>query len=277
MNILIRNIFYSLPIPLRYSVRRIIYFPSDLFRNKNSLVPPKGMIFTGAGDYLKIGLDFFELFQKYGKLTTESSVLDIGSGIGRMAIPFTNYLSPKGRYEGFDIVKKGVDWCNENINSRFPNFNFKLIPLKNHLYNLSTNQKAANLKFPYENESFDFVFLTSVFTHMLPEDVDNYLKEIYRVLKKDKNCFITFFLLDEQSEKSMKEIGFKNFPYDFGDYSLMDKDVKEANVAYKKQFILDLLKNHNFEVTECLQGNWSGLESNETKQHQDIIIIKKTA
>jgi SAM-dependent methyltransferase len=275
MNPLIRKIFYFLPIPLRYAVRRIAYFPSDLFRKKNSLVPPKGLIFTGSGDYLGIGKTFLGYFIKYANITPEYSILDIGSGIGRMAIPLTNYLSPEGRYEGFDIVKKGVDWCNENISSRYSNFNFKLIPLRNDLYNNSTNEKAVNLKFPYENDSFDFVFLTSVFTHMIPEDVVNYITEIHRVLRKNKTCFITFFILDDQSENEMIKMGRKNFPHDNGNYALMDKKVREANVAYKKDFIFGLLKSHNFEITNFIRGNWSGIQSGELKEHQDIILIKK--
>ena len=275
MNKIIRKIFYFLPIPLRYAIRRIIYLPSDFLTKRNALVPPKGITFTGSGNYLQTGKDFFSHFQKYCDFTPESSILDIGSGIGRMAIPFTNYLTTKGRYEGFDIVKIGVDWCNKNISKSFPNFNFKLIPLKNDLYRLDTNEKASELKFPYENEAFDLVFLTSVFTHMLPNDMENYISEIHRVLKKDKNCFATFFIIDDQSTKSMNEKGHKIFPFDMGDYSLMDKSVKEANVAYKKDYITDLLKNYNFEITNFLRGNWSGIENSPLNEHQDIIIFKK--
>ncbi|EKT3957969.1 class I SAM-dependent methyltransferase [Flavobacterium psychrophilum] len=275
MNIITRKIYYSLPIPLRYAARKIIYFPSDMLTKKSNLVPPKGIIFTGSGNYLQTGKVFFSYFQKYCDFTPQSSILDIGSGIGRMAIPFTNYLSTTGKYEGFDIVKIGIDWCTKNISSRFPNFNFKLIPLKNDLYRLNTNEKAAELKFPYQNENFDFVFLTSVFTHMLPNDVENYISEIHRVLKKDKKCFATFFIIDDQSSKSMHEKGHKNFPFDRGNYALMDKSVKEANVAYKKDYIIHLLESYNFEITNFIRGNWSGIQNTPLNEHQDIIIFKK--
>ncbi|QLK35236.1 hypothetical protein H0H25_02560 [Flavobacterium psychrophilum] len=139
-----------------------------------------------------------------------------------MAIPFTNYLSTTGKYEGFDIVKIGIDWCTKNISSRFPNFNFKLIPLKN-----------------------------------------------------DKKCFATFFIIDDQSSKSMHEKGHKNFPFDRGNYALMDKSVKEANVAYKKDYIIHLLESYNFEITNFIRGNWSGIQNTPLNEHQDIIIFKK--
>lgn len=275
MNIFFRKTFYSLPVPIRYILRRIIYLPNDLFSKSNSLVPPKGLIFTGSGDYTKIGNQFFLHFQKYCDFNRDSAVLDVGCGIGRMAIPFTNYLSAKGRYEGFDIVKVGIDWCTKNIHSRFDNFRFKLIPLKNDLYRLDTNEMAAELKFPYEENSFDFVFLTSVFTHMLPMDVENYIKEIQRVLVKDKKCFSTFFIIDEENETMQNNIGSKKFPYNFGNYYLMDKKVKEANVAFKKSYIIELLKKNNLELTHFIKGNWSGIQNTELNEHQDIVIFKK--
>ena len=275
MNIFFRKTFYSLPVPIRYILRRIIYLPNDLFSKSNSLVPPKGLIFTGSGDYTKIGNQFFLHFQKYCDFNRDSAILDVGCGIGRMAIPFTNYLSAKGRYEGFDIVKVGIDWCTKNIHSRFDNFRFKLIPLKNDLYRLDTNEMAAELKFPYEENSFDFVFLTSVFTHMLPMDVENYIKEIQRVLVKDKKCFSTFFIIDEENETMQNNIGSKKFPYNFGNYYLMDKKVKEANVAFKKSYIIELLKKNNLELTHFIKGNWSGIKNTELNEHQDIVIFKK--
>lgn len=275
MNPIIRKIYYALPVSLRYAVRKIIYLPIDLLEKRNPMTPPKGLIFTGSGDFVKTGKQFFEHFQKHCNITPDSSILDIGCGIGRMAIPFTDYLSPKGRYEGFDIVKVGIDWCTNNISSRFPNFNFKLIPLRNDLYLLDTDKKASDLLFPYENESFDFVFLTSVFTHMLPIDVENYISEIQRVLRKDKLCFATFFIIDDEGKETIKPKGQKQFPYDFGNYFLMDKNVKEANVAYKKRYISELLKKNNLEIAQFIQGNWSGTQDGILNEHQDVVIFKK--
>ncbi|MDQ5928901.1 MAG: hypothetical protein QG594_679, partial [Bacteroidota bacterium] len=276
MNNLIRKIYYRLPVSLRFFGRRMMYLPVDLFSKKESdLIPPQGLIFIGRGDYIKVGNHFFNLFQKYCHFTPNSAILDIGCGIGRMAIPFTNYLSPQGRYEGFDIVKLGIDWCNNNISSKFSNFHFKLIPLKNNLYLSNTQEKASELVFPYPSNSFDLVFLTSVFTHMLPTDVENYISEIERVLKKDQKCFATFFILDEESKAAMKNKGSKNFPHSMSNYALMDTTLKEANVAYNKDFIFDLIEKYKLEISHFERGNWSGISGNEKNEHQDIIIFKK--
>jgi SAM-dependent methyltransferase len=257
MNVVLRKIFYALPIGLRFSARRLLYLPSDLLKKRLPLVPPKGLLFVGSGDFSKTGKQFFLYFQKYCSINRDSSILDIGSGIGRIAVPFTDYLSKDGKYEGFDIIKLGVDWCTKNSSSRFPNFRFTLIPLKNDLYHLETDNKVAELTFPYKDESFDFVFLTSVFTHMLLANLENYLSEIARVLQKNKDCFATFFIITDDNPANKS--GSKSFPHNFGNYYLMDKKVKEANVAFKKQYVLDLLKTINLELTHFIQGNWSGI------------------
>jgi len=278
MNPIIRKLFYAMPVGLRYTARRLLYLPSDLFRNKNSLVPPKGLIFTGRGDYVASGNEMFGRFRQYTNITPKSSILDIGSGIGRMAVPFTKFLDKDGKYEGFDIVKMGVDWCQKNITSRFPNFNFTLIPLKNDLYNLSTDEKASTVVFPYPDNTFDLIFLTSVFTHMLPEDMEHYINEIKRVLKPGQTCFATFFLLDSDSENAMNTnaaSGRKIFTHHFETYSLMDKNVKEANVAYRKDYIFGLLRSQGLEISHFFRGSWSGMSAGEINEHQDVIIFKK--
>ncbi len=103
----------------------------------------------------------------------------------------------------------------------------------------------------------------------------NYISEIQRALKKDKLCFSTFFIIEQESYESMNKKGSKQFPYDFGNYFLMDKNVKEANVAYKKNYITELLRKNNLEIVNFIRGNWSGIQNGILKEHQDIIIFKK--
>ncbi|OFX21428.1 MAG: hypothetical protein A2041_07565 [Bacteroidetes bacterium GWA2_31_9b] len=243
--------------------------------NKEYLLPPKGLIFTGLGNFLKQGETFLNYFIELGNLKPDNYVLDIGSGIGRMAIPLTRYLSKEGKYEGFDIVKKGVNWCQKKISPKFPNFNFQHIDLKNSLYNLSTEQDASKFKFPYKDNYFDFVFLTSVFTHMLPNDVENYLFEINRVLKTSGICFVTFFI------DPVDSIDFKNqnknfkFLYDKGNYILMDEKVPEANVAYKFDYLQNIIKNSGLRIKSKHFGFWSGRSKSDSLDFQDILILEK--
>jgi 2-polyprenyl-3-methyl-5-hydroxy-6-metoxy-1,4-benzoquinol methylase len=121
-----RKLYYALPPAVRFMARRLYYLPIDTWENltgqRDALTPPRGMIYTGSGAFRKQGKELVERFVKLAGLQPHHAVLDIGSGIGRVAIPLTEYLSEEGRYEGFDVVEKGVQWCQAHITQQFPNF-----------------------------------------------------------------------------------------------------------------------------------------------------------
>jgi SAM-dependent methyltransferase len=274
-----RNIYYLLSPNIRYFVRRFYFLPIDLWESitgkRDKITPPKGLIFIGPGDFKKIGENYLNFFIEYCGLKPEHRVLDIGCGIGRIAIPLTKYLNNNGSYEGFDIVKKGIDWCNKHIKRAFPNFNFLHIDLKNDLYNLKTNHAAKNFIFPYKTNEFDLIILTSVFTHMIPDDVENYLKEINKVMKVGGKCLATFFILNDSSRELMKSHDGLNFKYKYGNYSLLDKNVKEANVAYNEEYLFKVIKQNNLIVEKSMYGFWPGRPRNESLDFQDILILSK--
>lgn len=207
-------------------------------------------------------------------LKPEHAIIDIGCGIGRTAVALTSYLDKSGRYEGFDIVKEGIDWCNRKISGRFPNFHFWHVDLKNDLYNLSTSQMAKDFTFPYGDGEFDCAVLTSVFTHMMPDDVDNYLGEIHRVLKPRGKCLATFFILTPESKSKMKGREF-DFKYSFGNYSLMSRQVKEANVAFEKDFLYGLFKKNGLSAENVFYGYWPGNAPGKAKDFQDVVVLSK--
>ena len=93
------------------------------------------MYSVGSGDFKAVGLQFRSYFTEFGGLRPDDRVLDVGCGIGRMAVPLTSFLSSKGRYEGFEIVREGVAWCQKNISARFPNFVFRHADIRNNAYN----------------------------------------------------------------------------------------------------------------------------------------------
>lgn len=274
-----RSIYYALPPKLRYILRRCYFLPSDLFRSiagkTDPLVPPQGMIFIGPGDYKKIGQHYLEVFKQQCGLQPNHRVLDVGCGIGRIAGPLTGYLNEQGSYDGFDIVETGIQWCKKNIQSRFPNFKFIYTPLKNDLYNLDATTQAASFRFPYENEQFDLVVLTSVFTHMMPEDMEHYLAEISRVLKPGGKCLATFFILNCDSENYMQHRPNFRFEHHFGNYSLMDPKVKEANTAFQESYLHRVISDCGLSINKKLYGYWSGRPKSESFDFQDTLVLDK--
>lgn len=274
----LRKIYYSLPLNLRFLLRRIIYFPNDLFSKKEYngiILPPKGLIFTGGGDFLSQAKLHTNYLIKYANLKPNSKVLDVGSGIGRSAIGLTNYLDKNGEYYGFDIVKQGVDWCKNNISSKFPSFHFKYIELENDLYS-SSGDKSTNFTFPYPDEKFDVVFLMSVFTHLQVDEIAHYLKEINRVLSKKGVLMATFFIYDDKIENNISNKDFRfSFPYNFNNYRLMNNNVKNANIAINKNYLKSISEQANLEIINFIQGFWSEEIEVKGNDFQDIIIFQK--
>ena len=67
--------------------------------------------------------------------TSNASVVEIGCGVGRDAIPLTQVLGPNGSYVGIDIIKPSIDWCAHNITPRYPNFRFVHYDVADQLHN----------------------------------------------------------------------------------------------------------------------------------------------
>ncbi|HNL07117.1 MAG TPA: class I SAM-dependent methyltransferase, partial [Chitinophagales bacterium] len=213
-------------------------------------------------------------FKTLTYLQPNSKVLDIGSGIGRIAIPLSGFLTTEGQYCGFDAVEQGVVWCQENIGKQHPNFDFKYINLFNDLYK-SAGIEAASFVFPYHDNAFDMACAISVFTHLLPEETLNYLEQTYRVLAKDGYLVATFFLLNDESRRQMEQESTFNFRYYFGNYSLMDKQVKAANVAYNEDFLLEAIQKIGFTHSTTIRGYWCGNNKGNDNDFQDILVLRK--
>jgi len=275
----LRKLFYRLPTGLRFLALKVVYGPGDMLarvtRRQRAMVPPRSMIYTGRGDFIEQGKLHLKYLVKYGNLQNDASVLDVGSGIGRTAIALSGYLTAKGKYEGFDVTRKGVNWCQKNITPQFPNFNFRFVPLGNDLYN-DYKQSASTFEFPYQDNEFDLCCLMSVFTHMVPEEIRNYLQQCNNVLRPDGSIVATFFLYDDSLEQKMsvEKLSFE-FPVARDRYRLMDPKVQSANVALHISLLKDLAAQSDLKVMQWIRGHWSDGKKLEDNDFQDIVVFKQ--
>ena len=272
---------YLLPVPLKKCLKYVYYGTLDVADRITGKVdpnyPPRRLNFVGSHDFRKVGEEFLEHFIALGKLKPTDQVLDIGSGIGRMAIPLTKYINKNGCYEGFDIDARGVAWCQKNITPAHQNFNFQYTDIYNLYYNKNGETLAKNFEFPYPNNSFDFVFATSVFTHLLHEDGEQYLKEIHRVLKPEGRSFITWFTLDPKTERLMKNgKSAANFKYESIDCSACfysHPHNPEAETAYQMAWVKEQYKTHKIDKHFKIHPGWWRGEKGVS--YQDIVVSKK--
>ncbi|MFQ5512014.1 MAG: class I SAM-dependent methyltransferase [Candidatus Krumholzibacteriia bacterium] len=266
------------PRPVRERLRRICYFPLDtvdqLLGRRDRLTPPRGLMFVGRGDFKETGEDYLHTFVALGGLQPHHRVLDVGCGVGQMAVPLTGFLTAEGSYEGFDVVPAGIRWCRKNITARFPNFQFHTVDNYNKEYNPKGNRPTGGYRFPYENETFDFVFLTSVFTHMLPADVRNYLTEIRRVLKRGSRCLITFFLLGDTAGNGLPA-GRTHFRHRRDGYWTIDSRTPERGIAYEESTVRATYESCGLRVVDPVRyGVWR--EQGNLQRSQDIIVATRT-
>jgi SAM-dependent methyltransferase len=241
----------------------------------DDLVPPEDLIYIGGGNFREIGHEFFRYLVDLADLKPYDRVLDVGCGIGRIAIPLTQYLDQRGGYEGFDIVPLGIDWCRDRITARFPHFRFQVADLFNRSYNPQGRLEASSYTFPYPDESFDLVFLTSVLTHLLPADLENYLYEISRVLKPGGRCLLTYFLLNSESARLLdagqSQLDFK---YRHGVYRTISPHRLEDAVCYDEAFVLGLQEKYGLELRQPIHyGCWCA--RSKALSHQDVIVATK--
>jgi len=197
---------------------------------------------------------------EFAHLRPHENVLDLGCGFGRVAIPLTEYLSATARYDGVDVVPDAVSWCRRNIEHLHPGFRFHYADLANTMYNPTGTVQAADYEFPCQDGSVDLVFATSLFTHMLPADVTQYLRQSARVLSPQGRLLASFFVLDDCAWELVHRPG-HGFPFvhEMAGAYVVDPRLPEAAVAYREQDLLAMLDSAGLELKAPIRyGEWSG-------------------
>ena len=277
------KIFFLRYVPTRFyrAFKRLALLPADvravLAGTRSPLIPPasKTFLYGVDPDFTVIGAEFRRHFTNLGALKPDHKVLDIGCGIGRIALSLTDYLSRGGEYRGFDIIRDGITWCRENITPRYPNFHFEAVDIYNRTYNPRGKIAAVDFKFPYHDNYFDFVYTTSVFTHMLPADIENYLAESARVMKPGGRCMHTFFIINDEASRLMaQDTAVFNFIYRREGYRTVSKTEPEKAVAYDEASVRALYEKCRLKIIEPIHyGNWCGRK--EGLSGQDIVLAEK--
>ncbi len=259
------------------ALRRVLWGPGDWLRRRRGglPVPPRHLSFVGGGDFEQTGREFLGYFRELGGLQPGDRVLDMGCGIGRMAMPLTDYLEG-GSYAGFDVGRQMVGWCTRNITPRRPGFEFSWAPVYNAKYNPFGHVSGTEFRFPYDDASFDFAFATSLFTHLPRDEVRHYLAETARVLRPSGTCLLTFFLLTPETER---EIAAGRAMFDFrhpieGGMTTDPRQPEEA-VAFPLDDVRGFLAEVGLQVREPMHlGLWGNAAGGLTLQ--DIVVAGRT-
>ena len=270
----------ALPRQLRWILRKMYLAPVDLadrlIGRHDPELPPKAHMFTGAPlDFAASGRRTLKTICSITDANPSSHILDIGCGIGRLAIAMPDFLDTNGGYEGFDIVPEGIEWCKQHIVGPYDNIHFTLADVYNKEYNPKGGRQPADYQFPYEDETFDVAVLLSVFTHMLPTDVDRYVGEIARVLKKNGRICASYSIITPESLQLMTSgRGSVHFKHNLGSHWIHSKKVPELGVAYDERYLRGIYSKHGLsDPPDIYLGRWCGRSTG--LDVQDVVVATK--
>ncbi len=258
---------------VRVRARRLLSFVDPLLHPGQPLLPPAHLRIhcygsSHPGAFAR-ACDAARLELLYHGLRPDQRVLDVGSGIGNLAVGLKDYL--RNGYEGVEIDKEAVSWCQTHISPLYPSFRFHWADILNTAYNPFGTQEASRYRFPFADATFDVIYLASVFTHMHPDDVVHYLTEVSRLLRPDGMCVASVFLLSRDSREGITSgRSFMTFPFQSmsDDYRLHDASRPESAVAIDEAFLRDAYDAAGLSIRNIRPGLWWNGKIND----QDVIL-----
>lgn len=241
----------------------------------DDLVPPAWLTSqAGPGSFTEIGRQWARHLIDLCGLEPDERVLDVGCGVGRLAIPLTRYLSAAGSYEGLDVLPWAIDWCRHEISSRYPAFTFTHADVASGQYYPDGAAGPEQYTLPYGADQFDVVCALSLFTHMLPDGLTRYLSEFARVLRKEGRALLTFYLLNDEALEAIeggRVDPMYRFDHRAGAARVTYEDAPDYIVGYDEAFVVEACDTAGLRVRQpVFHGRWADREG--AISWQDVIV-----
>ena len=224
----------------------------------------------GRGDFDVIGRQWVDYFVAHCALKPEESVLDVGSGIGRVAIPMTDYLT--GRYEGLDVVREGVEWCSEHDHPGLPELPLSASPTSTTGYTTRTaSQHPAGVPLSLRGRRVRLrVPDLRVHAHASAGGRALHRRDRDGCCDQDGRCLASVFLWDESVEPSQPQLRFDD---DAGPYRFNHGFKPEDVLGIQGGVPARLLQRCGFSPT--VDYGWWGRPAGETNlDAQDIVLAR---
>ena len=246
------------------------------------LVPPRRLWLgpnDSIGHYFRGVWEYLAYLTLVADLRREEVVLELGCGHGRTGRGLLSYLRWPGRYVGLDVDRRRIEFARSRIQAKWPGFEFVWADVRDTHYNPQGSVEAASYVFPFTDAAFDLVYAASLFTHLLPEDTLNYLRESRRVLKHPGRCLFSVFLLDHYRGPGTTSSSLYEFPHAWlGQAGVAVRDPARPGhlVGYSLARLTEMADRAGLRVERVIPGLWSenpGWAVNE----QDLVLLTTTA
>jgi SAM-dependent methyltransferase len=225
------------------SVRSLFWPPeSRCVTFQGHALPPPEIRHCGA-DFAN---DFYFVQSAVGEATrlrkvlglgAASRVLEIGCGPGRTAIGLLYASYPVGRYDGVDIDARAIEWCRRFISQSHPEYHFLTVDARHERYNPHGREMTMAFSLPFEPGVFDLIYLHSVFTNLIENDVRIYTREFRQLVSPRGRVFLTAFV-----EESVPPVTIN--PQDY----LIKPRGPLHIVRYEKGHLFSIFESCGFEV-----------------------------
>lgn len=106
--------------------------------------------------------------------------------------------------------------------------------------------------------------------------MENYLKEIARVMKPGGTCFITYFLLNAESVDLVKKgLSTRNFVYQLDGCMTSNQKNPEDAIAFPEPYVCELFEKYGLAMIGPIRyGSWCGRAN--FFDYQDVVIARKS-
>jgi SAM-dependent methyltransferase len=251
----------SLPVRLRDPSRR-----GDPWQSLHNI---------GPGDFQNSGAGLMADLVSHAGLAPSHHVLDIGCGVGRVALPLARFLDQDGRYIGFDISRRAVRGCQKRFARPRPDFVFVQLDVRNGDYNAGGAIAETEARFPCADAAIDLAFAASVFSHVRIETIGRYLAEAARVLKPGGRFWFTAYALTPErraaAERGETRVAF--LPWKDG-AMVMDPRSPERAIAHDAEALLSAIETAGLRLAHPWRaGAWG--PGGVLGDWQDVWVVEK--
>jgi SAM-dependent methyltransferase len=208
-----------------------------------------------AGEYLG-------LMSALAGLSPSSRILDVGCGAGALAIMLRDRLGAGARYLGIDVDEACIRWCRSHLGN--DRFDFRHYDYWNATYRPGGQPFKA---WPVETSEVDIVILKSLFTHMLPADVQFYVAELKRVLSPGGTGLVTAFTYVSVDGPVEGRFGYRGDGYRYA-----RAGSPESAVAHPREWLLSVFADRGL-AAEFHAGFWRPQDT-QPLAYQDLIVVR---